>query len=110
MFTARIRALAGMSLLASAIGLAAFGAATGTANAAPTHQPEWGTYTCYDYATQTFYECFDPASRRRPHTIGPSPAKELGPFGVEPVPQPAIHRFGQQLGHVTAQHRDFFGQ
>lgn len=37
MFTARIRALAGMSLLASAIGLAAFGAATGTANAAPTH-------------------------------------------------------------------------
>lgn len=43
MFTARIRALAGMSLLASAIGLAAFGAATGTANAAPTHQPEWGT-------------------------------------------------------------------
>lgn len=51
MFTARIRALAGMSLLASAIGLAAFGAATGTANAAPTHQPEWGTYTCYDYAT-----------------------------------------------------------
>lgn len=47
--------------LASAIGLAAFGAATGTANAAPTHQPEWGTYTCYDYATQTFYECFDPS-------------------------------------------------
>lgn len=61
MFTARIRALAGISLLASAIGLAAFGAATGTANAAPTHQPEWGTYTCYDYATQTFYECFDPS-------------------------------------------------
>lgn len=61
MFTARIRALAGMSLLASAIGLAAFGAATGTANAAPTYQPEWGTYTCYDYATQTFYECFDPS-------------------------------------------------
>jgi hypothetical protein len=60
MFTARIRALAGMSLLASAIGLAAF-ASVGTANAAPAHQPEYGTYTCYDYATQTFYTCFDPS-------------------------------------------------
>ncbi|ORA13538.1 hypothetical protein [Mycobacterium asiaticum] len=59
MSTTRIRALAGMSLLASAIGLAAFGA--GTANAAPNHLPEYGTYTCYDYATQTFYTCFDPS-------------------------------------------------
>lgn len=110
MFTARIRALAGMSLLASAIGLAAFGAATGTANAAPTHQPEWGTYTSTTTQPRRSTSALTPASRRRPHTIGPSPAKELGPFGVEPVPQPAIHRFGQQLGHVTAQHRDFFGQ
>jgi hypothetical protein len=61
MINTRIRALAGMSLLASAIGLAAFGTATGTANAAPSHQPEYGTYTCYDYATQTFYTCFDPS-------------------------------------------------
>ena len=44
----RIRARAGMSLLASAIGLTAFGAAVGTANAAPSHQPEYGTYTCFD--------------------------------------------------------------
>ncbi|MBX9638683.1 MAG: hypothetical protein K2X97_02805 [Mycobacteriaceae bacterium] len=48
MSTTRIRALAGMSLLASAIGLAAFGAAAGTANAAPGHHPEYGAYTCYD--------------------------------------------------------------
>ncbi|SOJ54329.1 hypothetical protein MSIMFB_01826 [Mycobacterium simulans] len=61
MFSTRIRALAGMSLLGSAIGLAAFGASIGTANAAPSHQPEYGTYTCYDYATQTFYTCFDPS-------------------------------------------------
>lgn len=60
MITTRIRALAGMSLLASAIGLAAF-ASVGTASAAPSHQPEYGTYTCYDYATQTFYTCFDPS-------------------------------------------------
>ncbi|CAM3201304.1 hypothetical protein BST27_23085 [Mycobacterium intermedium] len=59
MFTARIRALAGMSLLASAIGLATF-VSVGSANAAPAHQPEYGTYTCYDYSTQTFYTCFDP--------------------------------------------------
>lgn len=59
MFTARIRALAGMSLVASAISLAVFVASAGTASAAPGHQPEYGTYTCYDYATQTFYECFD---------------------------------------------------
>ena len=59
MFNVRIRALAGMSLLASAIGLAAFGASVGTANAAPTQQPA-GVYTCYDYATQTFYQCFTP--------------------------------------------------
>lgn len=56
MFTVRLRALAGMSLMASAIGLAAFGAA-GTASAAPSNQPPTGTYTCYDYATQTFYTC-----------------------------------------------------
>lgn len=60
MFTARLRALAGMSLLASAVGLAAFVSSAGTANAAPGHQPEYGTYTCYDYSTQTFYTCFDP--------------------------------------------------
>ena len=60
MINTRIRALAGMSLLASAIGLAAV-ASVGTANAAPSHQPEYGTYTCYDYATQTFYTCFDPS-------------------------------------------------
>ncbi|GAQ32131.1 hypothetical protein MPS_0511 [Mycobacterium pseudoshottsii JCM 15466] len=48
-----------MSLLASAIGLAAF-AAAGAASAAPSHQPDYGTYTCYDTATQTFYGCFDP--------------------------------------------------
>lgn len=59
MHTIRIRALAGMSLLASAIGLAALGASVGTADAAPNHQA-YGTYTCYDYATQTFYQCFDP--------------------------------------------------
>ncbi|MDP7702958.1 MULTISPECIES: hypothetical protein [unclassified Mycobacterium] len=59
MNTTRIRALAGMSLLASAIGLAALG--TATAGAAPSHQPEYGTYTCYDYATQTFYTCYDPS-------------------------------------------------
>ncbi|ACC40201.1 conserved hypothetical secreted protein [Mycobacterium marinum M] len=59
MIAARIRALAGMSLLASAIGLAAFVAA-GAASAAPSHQPDYGTYTCYDTATQTFYGCFDP--------------------------------------------------
>lgn len=61
MFTTHIRALAGMSLLASAIGLAAFSASAGVAAAAPSHQPEYGTYTCYDYATQTFYQCFDPS-------------------------------------------------
>lgn len=60
MITARIRALAGMSLLASAIGLAIFGASVSDANATPTHQA-YGTYTCYDYATQTFYQCFDPS-------------------------------------------------
>lgn len=60
MFSTRIRALAGMSLLSGAIGLAAFGGSIGTANAVPSHQPEYGTYTCYDYATQTFYTCFDP--------------------------------------------------
>ncbi|CAM4444881.1 hypothetical protein MB901379_01564 [Mycobacterium basiliense] len=60
MFTTRIRALASMSLLAAAMGLAAVGA-VGAANATPNHQPEYGTYTCYDYATQTFYECFDPS-------------------------------------------------
>lgn len=60
MINTRIRALAGMSLLASAIGLATV-ASVGTANAAPSHQPEYGTYTCYDYATQTFYTCFDPS-------------------------------------------------
>jgi hypothetical protein len=49
-----------MSLLASAIGLAIFGASVSDANATPTHQA-YGTYTCYDYATQTFYQCFDPS-------------------------------------------------
>ncbi|ETW25601.1 hypothetical protein MGAST_01780 [Mycobacterium gastri 'Wayne'] len=49
-----------MSLLASAIGLAALGASVGAADPAPSHQA-YGTYTCYDYATQTFYECFDPS-------------------------------------------------
>lgn len=57
MFNTRIRALAGMSLMAAGIGLAAFGAAAGTANAAPNNQPPTSTYTCYDYATQTFYTC-----------------------------------------------------
>jgi hypothetical protein len=56
MFSTRIRALAGMSLLASAIGLATFGASVGTANAAPNNPPP-SSYTCYDYATQTFYYC-----------------------------------------------------
>jgi hypothetical protein len=60
MFTTRIRTLAGMSLLASAIGLSAFGA-VGTANAAPVNAPQYGAYTCYDYATQVFYQCFDPS-------------------------------------------------
>jgi hypothetical protein len=58
--TTRMRALAGMSLLASAIGLAVLGADVGDANATPTHQA-YGTYTCYDYPTQTFYQCFDPS-------------------------------------------------
>lgn len=48
-----------MSFLTWAIGLAAF---AGAANAAATHQPEYRTYTCHDYATQTFYECFDPSA------------------------------------------------
>jgi hypothetical protein len=56
MISARIRALAGMSLLASALGLAAFGASVGTANATPNNPPP-SSYTCYDYATQTFYYC-----------------------------------------------------
>ncbi|EUA02488.1 hypothetical protein I546_6099 [Mycobacterium kansasii 732] len=60
MSTTRFRALAGMSLLASAIGLAALGASAGAAEPSPSHQA-YGTYTCYDYATQTFYECFDPS-------------------------------------------------
>lgn len=57
MFTTRIRALAGMSLLASAIGLAALATSV---DSTPTHRA-YGTYTCYDYATQTFYTCFDPS-------------------------------------------------
>jgi uncharacterized membrane protein YeiH len=56
MLRSRIRALGAMSLMASAIGLAAFGA-VGTASATPSNQPPTGTYTCYDYATQTFYTC-----------------------------------------------------
>ena len=60
MLTTRIRAFAGMSLLASAIGLAILGADPSDANATPKHEA-YGTYTCYDYATQTFYQCFDPS-------------------------------------------------
>jgi hypothetical protein len=60
MLTPRIRALAGMSLLGSAIVLALLGADPNDANAITTHQA-YGTYTCYDYATQTFYQCFDPS-------------------------------------------------
>jgi hypothetical protein len=55
MIGARVRALAGMSLLASALGLAALTASVGTANAAPNNPPS--SYTCYDYATQEFYYC-----------------------------------------------------
>lgn len=43
MFTTRARALAGMTLMAAGLGLAAFGA--GTANAAPGNQPPTGSYT-----------------------------------------------------------------
>jgi hypothetical protein len=60
MFTTRIRALAGMSLLASAIGLVALGGNVIDDTPSSTHQA-YGTYTCYDYATQTFYQCFDPS-------------------------------------------------
>jgi hypothetical protein len=56
MFTTRIRALAGMSLLASAIGLVALGGNVIDDTPSSTHQA-YGTYTCYDYATQTFYQC-----------------------------------------------------
>ncbi|BBX97603.1 hypothetical protein [Mycobacterium lacus] len=61
MFTASIRALAGLSLLAAAIGAAVFGSNVGHTIATPPHQNAYGAYTCYDYATQTFYECFDPS-------------------------------------------------
>ncbi|WP_205876381.1 hypothetical protein [Mycobacterium camsae] len=57
MITARARTLAGMTLMATGLGLAALGAA-GPANAAPGNQPPTGSYTCYDYQSQTFYTCY----------------------------------------------------
>lgn len=57
MFTTKVRALTGMSLMAAGLGLAALGAA-GPADAAPGNQPPTGSYTCYDYASQTFYTCY----------------------------------------------------
>ncbi|MGB8502144.1 hypothetical protein [Mycobacterium sp.] len=55
MFT---RTIVGAGLIASAIGLGTLGL-VGSANAAPaTEQPTgWTVYTCYDYVTQTFYDC-----------------------------------------------------
>ena len=52
------RTLAGASLMASVIGVSALGA-VGIANAAPVGPPPAGysVYTCYDYATQIFYDC-----------------------------------------------------
>ena len=53
-----IRTIVGAGLIASAIGLGTLGL-VGSANAAPTtEQPTgWTVYTCYDYVTQTFYDC-----------------------------------------------------
>lgn len=53
-----IRNIAGTSLIAAALGVGVIGAAA-TANATTDLTPQTGysVYTCYDYATQTFYYC-----------------------------------------------------